>query len=98
MPSSRSHQTTNVMENNVLGHDKEAPVVHGWDRTMRAVMQTSAARFDVTHNSLLAVILKPGIMLERHKGAAIGRGEIEARKHRPGRMTSSADPRDLDRG
>src|SRR5437764_14659505 len=96
MPGPLCHEPPNVLEHYLLRHDEEAPVVHRRDRAMRAVMQTTTARFDITHHPLLAIILEPCVMFERHKRAAVGRGEIEASKHGLGCVAASAHFEDVD--
>src|SRR5207247_10490062 len=63
VPRARSYEPANVFKNNLLRYYEESSVVHWWDRAMRTDMQTPAARFDVTHKTLLAVALELLVML-----------------------------------
>src|SRR6266567_6269801 len=90
VPRARSYEPANVFKNNLLRHYEKASIVHWWDRAMRTEMQTPAARFDITHQPLLAVVLELRVMLKRHKCVSVGRGKVEPSKRRLRCEASSA--------
>src|SRR6185503_4635438 len=67
VPRAGGHKSLNVFDNDLFGNDKEPAVVHRWDRAMRAVMQAPAARFHVTYESFLTVVLELRVVLQRYQ-------------------------------
>src|SRR5207302_11069256 len=61
VPGAGSRQVANVLEHAMLRNQEKSTLIYRYDRTMQAMMQASAARFDVSHFMRLTVALKMGV-------------------------------------
>jgi hypothetical protein len=71
----------NILQNDLARHGEKPAVINGRNRAMRAVMQTPAARFDVSGQSLFAFETEARVTIEMRKTYSIRRGEIQSLKH-----------------
>ena len=71
-----------VREQDLDGHDEEAPAVDRRDGAVPAPVLAAAARLDVRHQLLPVVSLQPRVFLQRRELRAARHGEAELLQHR----------------
>jgi len=74
---SRSHQTPNVLQDDLLRDGEKPAAVDRWNGAMQAVVLTAAAGFDIADRAADAITLQLSVLLQGREPTAIGHAKIE---------------------
>src|SRR5438309_5309312 len=84
-----------IFQDNLRRHDDEAAFVHRHDGTVEAVMQASAAGFNVADDTLATVVFEMCVPLQRRESIPAWNDKRETIQMRPNNRSPMADSFDI---